>query len=107
MKRFGQLIGLKEENLDIYKKYHAEIWPEIAGMISKCNIHRYSIFHFKGLLFAYMEYTGTDFEADMAKMAADPKTNEWWDIMKPMQEPVEGRSDSEWWADMEEVFHQE
>ena len=105
MKRFGQLIGLKKENLDVYKKYHAEIWPEIASMIKACNIQNYSIYHFKGLLFAYMEYVGNDFEGDMAKMAADPKTLEWWDIMKPLQEPVDGRKDGEWWADMEEVFH--
>ncbi len=40
------------------------------------------------MLFAYLEYTGNDFEEDMAKMAADPKTQEWWDIMMPMQKPV-------------------
>jgi L-rhamnose mutarotase len=25
--------------------------------------------------------------------------------MKPMQQPLETRSEGEWWADMEEVFH--
>lgn len=105
MRRFGQVIGLGKENLEKYKRYHAEIWPEIAGKITECNIRNYSIYHFNGLLFAYMEYIGTDFAGDMAKMAADPKTQEWWAIMKPMQKPVEGRREGEWWADMEEVFH--
>jgi L-rhamnose mutarotase len=41
----------------------------------------------------------------MEKMAADPKTQEWWKIMMPMQRPVENRSEGEWWAIMEEVFH--
>jgi L-rhamnose mutarotase len=41
----------------------------------------------------------------MAKMAADPKTQEWWAIMKPMQEPLPTRASGEWWAGMEEVFH--
>jgi L-rhamnose mutarotase len=41
----------------------------------------------------------------MAKMAADPKTQEWWSIMEPMQNPVGTRKAGEWWADMEEVFH--
>ena len=107
MQRFGQLIGLKQEHFDIYTKYHSDIWPEIASKITECNIQNYSIYHFKGMLFAYMEYNGKDIDADMAKMAADPKTQEWWDIMKPMQEPVEGRKDNEWWANMEEVFHQD
>jgi len=31
----------------------------------------------------------------MAKMAADPKTQEWWDIMMPMQLPVANRAAGE------------
>ncbi len=107
MRRFGQLIGLKSEKEELYRKYHSEIWPEIASMISECNIHNYSIFLFNNLLFAYFEYTGSDFEGDMARMAADKKTQEWWDIMKPMQTPLDERKPGEWWADMEEVFHQD
>jgi L-rhamnose mutarotase len=105
MKRQGQLIKVKVEKLEEYTKYHAEVWPEILDMIRKCNIRNYSIYHKDGFLFAYFEYVGTDFAADMAKMAADPKTQEWWDIMMPMQEPLETRADGEWWAEMEEVFH--
>lgn len=105
MKRFGQIIGLDPENYEKYKAYHAAVWPEILSMIKACNISNYSIFHKDGLLFAYMEYTGNDFEADMAKMAADPKTQEWWDVMMPMQRPLETRAAGEWWANMEEVFH--
>jgi L-rhamnose mutarotase len=41
----------------------------------------------------------------MAKMAADTKTREWWKIMTPLQEPVPGRAEGDWWATMEEVFH--
>ena len=89
------------------KRYHAAVWPEVAVKITECNIHNYSIYHKDGMLFAYFEYRGSDFEADMAEMAADPKTQEWWTIMKPMQVPWETRSEGEWWANMEEVFHQD
>ena len=105
MYRLGQIIGVYPQNLEKYKAYHAAVWPEVMEMISECNISNYSIYHKDGLLFAYMEYTGKDFAADMAKMAANPKTQEWWDIMMPMQRPVENRSDGEWWANMEEIFH--
>jgi len=105
MKRYGQLIGVKSDKLEEYKKYHANIWPEILDMIRECNIQNYSIYYKDGMLFAYLEYVGDDFDADMAKMAADPKTQEWWDIMMPMQEPLETRAEGEWWANMEEVFH--
>ena len=74
-------------------------------MITACKITNYSIFHKDGQLFAYFEYVGNDFAADMDKMAADPKTQEWWEIMIPMQRPIENREEGEWWANMEEVFH--
>ena len=105
MKRYGQVIGVKAEQLEAYKAYHADVWPEVLSMIHQCNIRNYSIFYWEGQLFAYFEYVGDDFDADMAKMAADPKTQEWWEIMEPMQEPVAGRADGEWWANIEEVFH--
>lgn len=107
MKRYGQVIGVDPEQFEVYKKYHAAVWPEILEMITACNIRNYTIFHKDNLLYAYFEYTGTDFAADMTKMAADPKTQEWWAIMEPMQRPVSTRSQGEWWANMEEVFHLE
>jgi L-rhamnose mutarotase len=107
MKRYGQVIGLKPGVLDSYRRYHAAVWAEVAKTIVDCNIRNYSIFHKDGKLFAYFEYVGTDFEGDMAKMAADPKTREWWDIMEPMQVPLPSREKGEWWANLEEVFHQD
>lgn len=56
-------------------------------------------------LFSYFEYIGEDFEADMAKMAADPETQRWWEACKPCHEPLSDRNPGEWWANMEEVFH--
>jgi len=105
MQRFGQVIRLKPGVLEEYKKYHAAVWPQVLDMITQCNIRNYSIYHKDGTLFAYFEYHGTDFAADMAKMGADPNTQRWRDIMKPMQVPVPNRAVGEWWATLEEVFH--
>ena len=105
MKRFGQLIGLKPEHYEMYKAYHARVWPEVLATIRACHIRNYSIFHHNGLLFATFEYHGADYAADMAKMAADPETQRWWAICKPCQNPLANRAEGEWWADMEEVFH--
>ncbi len=107
MKRFGQVIGVNPEKLEEYKKLHAAAWPGVLKMIKECNLQNYSIYYKDGLLFSYYEYVGEDYEKDMAKMAADPETQRWWDVCKPCQKPLETRKEGEWWADMEEVFYLE
>jgi hypothetical protein len=51
MKRYGQIIGVKPEHFEEYKKYHAAVWPEVLKMITLCNIRNYSIFHKDNQLF--------------------------------------------------------
>jgi L-rhamnose mutarotase len=104
-KRYGQLIELRLEAKESYVRYHARVWPEVLKTIHECNIRNYSIFLKDNTLFGYFEYVGDDFQADMQKMAADPKTREWWAIMKPMQKSVPTRAEGEWRANMAEVFH--
>jgi len=105
MKRYGMVIKVRAEKLAEYKELHSSVWPEVLDMIGQCNIGNYSIYHKDGYLFSYFEYHGSDFDADMAKMAADPVTQKWWAVCKPCQQPLETTADGEWWADMEEVFH--
>lgn len=107
MQRYGMMIHLKPEAEEAYKLLHRSVWPEILETIRECNIRNYSIFLKEGILFSYFEYYGQDFAADMAKMAADSKTQEWWALVGPMQQPLASRAEGEWWATMEEVFHQD
>lgn len=105
MKRYGQIIELKKEKLERYKELHAAAWPDVLKMITECNIRNYSIFYKMGFLFAYFEYVGNDYDADMAKMAADPTTQEWWKECMPCQKPIEEAEEGDWWVNMEEVFY--
>ena len=105
MQRYGLVLRLRPEAEHRYKEYHAAVWPEILAAIRESNIHNYSIFLKDSFLFAYYEYTGDDWSADMAKLAASPRMREWWDLMEPMQDPLPTRKEGEWWARMEEVFH--
>ena len=105
MKRYGSIIRVKPDKLEEYKKLHSEVWPGVLNMITECNIRNYSIYYKDGMLFSYFEYLGNDYESDMARMAADPLTQKWWDVCKPCQIPLESREEGEWWANMEEVFH--
>ena len=107
--RFGSVIGLRSEKKDRYNQLHASVWPEVNAMIKACNIRNYSIYETeldgKMYLFSYFEYVGDDFAADMAKMAADPKTQEWWRECVPCQIRLPGTPDGEHWMVIPEVYH--
>jgi L-rhamnose mutarotase len=107
MQRMGMLVSLKPNRVEEYRDLHRAVWPEILRRITECNIRNYTIFlkEPENLLFGYWEYVGSDFDADMQKMAADRDTRRWWAICKPCQEPVGTRKEGEGWAMMEEVFH--
>jgi L-rhamnose mutarotase len=107
MQRMGLCLGIKSEAIAEYKRIHAEVWPEVLDLIADCNIRNYSIFlkEPENILFAYFEYHGDDFAADMRKMADVPAMQEWWKICEPMQVPFPTRKPGEWWAAMEDVFH--
>ncbi len=107
LQRFGQVITLDPESIARYKELHASVWPDVLAMIRSCHLTNYTIFlrEPENLLFAYFEYVGDDYAADMARMAADPVTQQWWEVTMPLQRPLESRSDDEWWAGTEEVFH--
>jgi len=110
VQRYGMVIGLRPEKLQEYKRLHADVWPRVLKMIEECNIRNYSIYlaeteKNKYYLFSYFEYAGDDFKADMAKMAADPTTQKWWEHCEPCQIPLPNRSEGEWWMNLEEVFH--
>jgi L-rhamnose mutarotase len=104
------VLALQPDKVEEYKRLHAAVWPDVLDRIGECNIRNYSIYlrvlddgqHY---LFSYFEYIGDDFAADMAKMAADPATQKWWDCCKPCQKPLKHRAPDEWWSPMEEVFH--
>lgn len=107
MQRYGFVIGLNADRVAEYKRLHAAVWPDVLKQIKASNISNYSIYlkEPENLMFAYYEYLGTDHAADMAAMAADPRTQEWWAVCMPCQKPLDTRKPGEWWAEMEEVFH--
>lgn len=105
IRRFGEMIRVKPEGKQAYIDYHAHPLPGVNEMIKACHLKNYSIYSRGDYLFAYYEYDGDDFEADMAKMAADPATQHWWSLVKPLMEPLADRAEGEFWSGMEEVYH--
>jgi L-rhamnose mutarotase len=105
VRRFGQVIGVKRERIADYEQLHAETWTGVLDAIRRANIRNYSIFREGDQLFAYFEYVGTDFEADMSAMAADPVVQEWWKLTDAMQDARPDRGEGNWWKTIPEVFH--
>lgn len=105
MQRFASIIRLRPEKEAEYRALHADAWPAVLAMLRRARIGNYSIFLRDGLLFSYLEYTGDDYAADTAAIAADPATRRWWELTDPCQQPVGSAADGEWWAPLEEVFH--
>lgn len=105
VRRFGKVIGLRPERREEYLRLHAEVWPAVLATLTACNLRNYSIFLAGEQLFSYVEYVGDDYAADMARMAADPATREWWQLTDPCQRRTADAVPGEWWTPMREVFH--
>lgn len=105
MIRLASVIGIHPDRVEEYERLHAAVWPGVLDRLRRSSMTNYSIFRMGDLLFSYLEYTGSDLAADEAAIAADPVTQEWWALCKPMQRPLPDRAEGEWWMAIPEVFH--
>jgi len=104
-RRIATIIRLRPEHEVEYRRLHANVWPGVVATLRRVGVRNYSIFLHDGLLFSYLEYTGDDWSAAQAEIAADPDTQRWWLLTDPMQEPLPTAAEGEWWAPIQEVFH--
>jgi L-rhamnose mutarotase len=105
VKRVLSVIGLPTENIAEYERLHADVWPDVLTRLSASHVTNYSIFRHGELLISYLEYTGDDYDADMALIADDPATQRWWELCIPLQRPIPDRAEGEWWKELPELFH--
>lgn len=93
---------LKPDKVQDYVELHARPWPELISLIQGCNVHNYSISIRGTELYTYYEYTGEDYEADMAIMDASPLMQEWWKYSKPC---FLYHEQSVYYDDLTEIFY--
>ncbi len=111
VKRVGSVIGIPKQNVEQYKRLHENTWPSVLKMLDKANVNNYSIYlgdaedQDRYYLFSYFEYTGDEYEKDMARIGKDLDTRKWWAQTDPLQKPLPTRKEGEWWAEWDEVFH--
>ncbi|WP_432098006.1 L-rhamnose mutarotase [Streptomyces sp. WAC 04229] len=104
MRRVAQVIRVLPEKVDEYRQLHGGVPEPVLARLRACHITNYSIHLLDDRLFGYFEYHGDDLAADLALMADDPATQEWWRRTAPCQHPVDEAAPGEWWASMTQVF---
>jgi L-rhamnose mutarotase len=107
VRRVGMVIGIKTDQISAYEALHAASNSGVRDLLAKYHMHNFSIYMHplddgKYYLFGYYEYTGTDYKADMDKLAAEPRNQKWLAVTGPMQNPLYGVQS---WAMMKEVYH--
>jgi L-rhamnose mutarotase len=107
VERVGMVIGIKADQISAYEALHAASNAGVRDLLEKHHMHNFSIYlrqldDGKYYLFGYYEYTGADYEADMAKLASEPRNVKWLSTTDPLQIPLKGEKS---WAKMQEVYH--
>jgi L-rhamnose mutarotase len=105
-KRIGMVIGIKPERIAEYTKLHTGDNCVVRDLLTKYHMHNFSIFLHeidgKNYEFGYYEYTGDDYEGDMAKLAAESRNQAWLKVCDALQIPLKGEKS---WAMMKSVFY--
>jgi L-rhamnose mutarotase len=107
MARFCFALDLKDDPQLIaeYEKYHASIWPEIHDSITGSGITGLEIYRCFNRLFMIMETDSSfSFEKKGAADAANPKVQEWEDLMWKYQQALPGARPGEKWVLMNKIF---
>ena len=109
MERHALVVDVVPDMREEYLRLHASVWPRVEQVLRDCHVTNYTIFVLDDTLFAYYEYVGGDHAADMARIAADAVTREWWTHTDPCQTTFNPVRDPEGagWREAAEVWHLE
>jgi len=103
-----------------YRQLHDRTWEDVMARMYASNMRDFTVWLHEetNTMFHQFVYIGTDFEADMAAVGADPVVRFWWSFCEPCQEPLHwtglppsqgGRGmpshPGEWWSPMSLVNH--
>ncbi|MBN9155134.1 MAG: L-rhamnose mutarotase [Microbacterium sp.] len=104
--RHAFVVGVRPERREEYLELHRAVWPGVEQKLRECHISNYSIYVFGDILFAYFEYTGDDYDADLQRVAEDPVSQEWWTHTDPCQVRIAPERDpGALWQPIDEVWH--
>ncbi len=106
-RRYCLTLDLKDDPKLIaeYRQYHENIWPEISRSISESGVQEMEIYLLGRRLFMIIEVDESfSFEAKAAIDRANPKVQEWEQLMWKFQQALPEAKPGEKWVPMERIF---
>ena len=106
-RRFCLTLDLKDDPQLIaeYKRYHENIWPEIADSIKHSGIHDMEIYLLGTRMFMIMEVDQKfSLEAKSEADRRNPKVQQWEELMWKFQKALPQAKPGEKWMLMERIF---
>jgi L-rhamnose mutarotase len=107
MKRYCLALDLVDDAALIaeYEAYHENVWPEIKNSITNAGIIQMEIYRFANRLFMIMDVNDEfNFVKKAEADAADPKVQEWEQLMWKYQQAIPGSKPGEKWVLMDKIF---
>lgn len=105
--RYCLALDLKDDEKLIheYEQYHQEVWPEIVASIKDAGITELEIYRVANRLFMIMETNESfSFENKNAMDNANPKVQEWEELMWKYQQALPVAKPGEKWVLMKKIF---
>jgi L-rhamnose mutarotase len=106
-RRYCLTLDLKDDPALIaeYKKYHEHVWPEIAQSIRDSGIEDMEIYLLGTRMFMIMEVNESfSFEKKARADSANPKVQQWEQLMWKFQQALPQAKPGEKWLPMQRIF---
>ncbi len=107
MKKYCLSLDLKDDAklISDYKRYHADVWPEIIKSIKSSGIELLEIYNTGNRLFMIIESSDEfSFEKKGSMDASNAKVQEWETLMWKYQQALPWAKPGEKWILMEKIF---
>jgi L-rhamnose mutarotase len=107
MVRYCLALDLKDDPklIEEYETYHKKVWPEIIDSIKNSGIEILDIYRTGNRMFMIIEANDNfSFEKKATMDAADPKVQEWEELMWKFQQALPWAKQGEKWILMEKIF---